>query len=402
MITSCYPRSDLDNSGIFLRYLARSLAKQELAEQGLDIHILAPADAVARPPVMDQGVTVHQFRYLPHRMQRLAYGSGILPNLQRNKWLALQIPFFILGQFIALLYHCRKLQPDILHAHWILPQGFLAILAGKIFSIPVITTAHGGDAFALRGGFNGRLKRWVIHHSVCWTANSRSTADAVDSLVTPPVIIPMGVDTTVFHPGVDDVESMQPVNGTQIILFVGRLVEKKGVHYLLEAFARLSAKRQSTTRLYIAGDGLLKEGLIAQTHILGIDQQVEFLGDIPNRQLPALYCAADLFVAPSIKDEQGDTEGLGVMLLEAMACGTAVIASTIGGITEVVQHKKTGLLVPPANIAALSTTMEQMLANKDMCHDLKHCALQLIHQHYEWRKISVEFSSLYNKLTEKS
>ncbi len=392
LVTSCYPRNEQDNSGIFLRYLARYLAKK-----GLEIHILSPADAKLETTLFDQKVKVHRFRYLPRRMQRLAYGSGILPNLRGNRWLILQLPFFAVGQLVALLYWCRKLHPQVIHAHWLLPQGLIAVAVGKLFAIPIITTAHGGDAFALQGGITAHLKRWTIRHTDCWTANSRATSCAIGQVTKPPVIIPMGIETTLFHPGVEADQRMQVTNDTHTILFVGRLVEKKGVCYLLDAFAHLSASRQSTTRLYIIGDGILKRDLQSQARILGIDEQVEFLGNIPNQQLPACYCAADLFVAPSIQDKQGDTEGLGVILLEAMACGTAIIASAIGGITEVIQDRENGLLVSPANSAMLAATIERALQDQDMRCAMAKTALLTVEQHYQWKKISDDFSTIYDQ-----
>ncbi|HED14113.1 MAG TPA: glycosyltransferase family 4 protein [Gammaproteobacteria bacterium] len=397
LITSCYPRSEQDNSGIFLRYLATHLAREKLTKKKPEIHILAPDDAQIQPTPLDPQVVVHTFRYFPRRWQTLAYGSGILPNLRRHPARYLQLPFFILCQWFALVHLCRKLRPAILHAHWILPQGLLAVVTGSLFSIPVITTAHGGDVFALQGSLTGILKRWVLHHSTCWTANSQATASAAGKINKSPVIVPMGVDSRLFHPGIG-CEPTEAVAGTpQTILFVGRLVHKKGTGCLLKAFAGLPASQRSKSRLVIVGDGLLKSTLQAQAKALGINQQVRFLGNLPNRDLPALYCAADLFVAPSIRDAQGDTEGLGVILLEAMACGTAIIASAIGGITEVIRDLENGLLVPPGKAPALTAAMERLLADPKLCRTLARNGLQLIEKHYQWSAISAQFCALYQQ-----
>lgn len=390
--TSCYPRSEDDNSGIFLRYLA-----QHLAASGLDIHILVPDGPKPCSPPDDRGVTVHRFRYLPRSWQRLAFGSGILPNLRRNQWLLLQVPLFLLGQFFALLYWSGKLRPALLHAHWILPQGLLAIPAGKLFKIPVMITAHGGDAFALQGGINGWLKRWALVHAKYWTANSPSTAAAVHLVAQPAVIIPMGVETALFHPGSGPNPLSRTEHNRYTLLFVGRLVEKKGLRYLLEAFAKLPATFRSASQLLIAGDGALKAELVAQSQSLGLETQVRFLGMIPNRQLPAWYAAVDLFIAPSIQDRLGDREGLGVILLEAMACGTPVIASASGGICDVLKHRETGLLVPPADADTLAITIEQALADPALRQQLAENGLRLIQRRYRWQSVSQQFQSLYQQ-----
>jgi len=336
MLTSSYPRNATDNSSIFLRYLATNLAQQQV-----DVHVLAPDHPLVENPKLDAGVRNHWFQYLPKQWQQLAYGSGILPSLTRNKLLYLQIPFFLIAMFVSLFILCRKIKPNVIHAHWIIPQGFIAIIVGKLLNnIPT------------------------------------------------PSIIPMGVDVDHFQSG--NADKLLDQENRKIILFVGRLVEKKGVTYLIEAFAKLPKKTQDDSILWIIGNGAERASLENQAKQLGITN-IKFWGQIQNKQLPNFYAASTIFVAPSVIDSKGDTEGQGVILLEAMASKTPLIATTVGGIPEVITHNETGILVPPNNSNALSASIEYIFNNKDITNEYIKNAFIKVNNTYAWEAISKQF-----------
>jgi len=300
MLASSYPRNDSDNSSVFLRYLATSLAQQHV-----DVHVLAPDHPLVKNTNLDAGVRNHWFQYLPKKWQQLAYGSGILPNLKRNKLLYLQVPFFLTAMFFSLFFLCRKIKPDVIHAHWIIPQGFIAIIVGKLLKIPVIATAHGGDAFSLNTSLLSLLKSFTLKQCQGWTSNTKATAETfgLANNIPTPSIIPMGVDVDHFQSG--NADRLLDKEDRNIILFVGRLVEKKGVKYLIDAFSQLPFDTQKTSVLWIIGDGDERAELEKQAQRLGI-QNIKFWGQIPNKKLPDYYAAASIFVAPSVIDSEGD------------------------------------------------------------------------------------------------
>jgi len=389
MLTSSYPRNDSDNSSVFLRYLANNLAQQQV-----DVHVLAPDHSLVDHTELDAGVTNHWFQYLPKQWQQLAYGSGILPNLKRNKLLYLQIPFFLTAMFFSLFFLCRKIKPDVIHAHWIIPQGFVAIIIGKLLNIPVIATSHGGDAFSLNTSLLSRLKAFTLKHCHAWTSNTKATAETFGTAnnISTPIIIPMGVDIERFQSG--NADTLLDQEHRKIILFVGRLVEKKGVKYLIEAFSKLPKKTQDESILWIIGDGDERASLEKQAQGLGI-QNIKFWGQVQNKQLPNFYAAASIFVAPSVVDSTGDTEGQGVILLEAMASKTPIIATAVGGIPEVISHKETGVLVPPNNSTELSASIQHMLTNKKITDDCTKKALLKTNETYSWEAVSQQFISAF-------
>ena len=315
MAASSYPRHEGDQAAIFLRELAA-----HLGQAGHRIDVLAPHDARVRDDLHDAGVRLHRFRY-PHWQRRLAYGSGILPNLRAHPSLWLQLPGFLAALEWRLAGLARSLRPDLIHAHWILPQGLAAVRIGQRVGLPVLVSAHGGDAFALQGGMLASLKRRVLRGATAWTSNTAATAEAsgAGGAVPAPEIVPMGVRVAHFQSG--DAERVREASAERrrIILFVGRLVEKKGLHVLLAALFALPAKLREGACLWIAGDGAERARLEALCHSQGATGQVRFLGAIENAELRHYYAAADLFVAPSIADSARDTEGQGVVLLEAAA-----------------------------------------------------------------------------------
>src|SRR5688500_17153437 len=147
-LTSSYPRSAEDTASVFLRYLA-----EHLADRGLELHVLAPADTSSGTTVEGK-ITVHRFRYFPSRLQALAYGSGIISNLQRSPWLWLQVPFFVLAMAYSLLRMIGREQIHLVHAHWILPLGLIGVVARYLCYVPLITTVDGADG-------TGRAHVWA-------------------------------------------------------------------------------------------------------------------------------------------------------------------------------------------------------------------------------------------------
>jgi len=396
-LTSSYPRNKDDSASVFLRYLAEALASQKV-----NLYILAPDHPEVHATKQPDGIVCRHFRYFwPRKWQMLAYGSGILPNLGAAPWLLLQVPFFVLSMFIAAAAIMVARRPSLIHAHWIFPQGTVAVLLGKLFKTPVLVTVHGGDAFALRGSVLGAIKRWTIKHCAAWTSNTKATADAVGPDLPQPQIIPMGIDYEKFAAG--NAQAVLKPSNTQkiILLFVGRLVEKKGVAVLIAAVAGLPKSLLDRIELWIIGDGVERERLKMLAVDLKIEDKVVFYGRLPNAILPDYYAVADIFIAPSIVDTNGDTEGQGVILLEAMASKIPVISTNIGGIAEVIEHRKTGLLVNAKAPEEIKQAIELLITDKELSVSLRTAGRQVA-ESYDWEKMAVKFVGLYRMTREGS
>jgi teichuronic acid biosynthesis glycosyltransferase TuaC len=395
-LTSSYPRNGDDTASVFLRYLA-----EQLADDGVDVHILAPADRKGET-VVEGKVTVHRFQYFPAALQKLAYGSGILPNLKRAPWLWVQVPFFLLAMTMSLLRLLSKRRFGVIHAHWILPQGLVGLIGRWLFRVPLVVGVHGTDAFALRGRFAQALKRLVLKRSAAWTANTASTAAAItrESRLPQAYIIPMGVDIELFSRGNPAMLRHEIPEGELLILFVGRLIESKGCHDLLHSLSFLSSNIRSHTSLWIIGDGDQRLQLECAAQTLGLGEKVRFFGAVSQQRLPDFYAAADLVVMPSKLGSSGETEGQGVVVLEAFAARTCVVATRIGGITSMVRDHVTGMLVEPGNPIALARAIEELLNEPALRQRITATAFGEVRERYSWTYIAKEFKTLYGEIVD--
>jgi len=176
----------------------------------------------------------------------------------------------------------------------------------------------------------------------------------------------------------------------QIIFCAARLAPEKGIEFLLEAFKSISAKHTSI-RLRIAGDGSVRSALETMAQELGIFSHVDFLGQLPEKQITEELRNSDLFVLPSL------AEGLPVSLMEAMATGVPVVATNIGGISELIESGLSGLLVAPTDALALADAILSMIRDRDFRAQLASNGRRKIADQFdidvETNKLKVMFES---------
>jgi len=393
VLTSTFPRWQGDNEPPFVFELCRRLSER------FDVLVLAPHAMDAKRFERIEGVEVTRFRYFFSRWERLAYQGGILANLKRSRWHYMLLPFFFFFQQLALWKILRLQRIDVIHAHWLIPQGLTVAIAGRLIKRmpPMICTSHGGDLLGLNGHLLTPLKRWVINRSSLLTVVSHAMADSALSHGVKPEqlkIVSMGVDTTtVFTP--------EPaIRRTQNeILFVGRLVEKKGCSYLLEAMPEI-LRHHPDARLNIVGSGPDEEQLKQQVDRLGIGSEVRFQGAISNAEMPALYRRATVFVAPSIVTAQGDQEGLGLVLVEALACECPVLASDLPAIRDVVIDGVSGLIFRQKDVVDLAAKVCYLLDRPDMRETLGKAGRQHVQEHFDWAMVAHRYAELIDELAQ--
>jgi glycosyltransferase involved in cell wall biosynthesis len=383
IITSVYPRFDEDQEVPWLR-----ASVSHLKNAGCEITVIAPSHKACKSKAID-GTEVHRFRYAPRNYEILTHDEGAPSKMAKNPMLQLRaIPYIISGMFSALRL-CIKRKPDIIHAHWPFPHGFMAFFAKLFCKIPVALNFHGAELLLMR------KKKWLkpflkffIKRADLIFANSSFTAKKIKELHPCKVeISPYG--TTLF-------ENIEKKINNQIfrILFVGRHIERKGIACLIKAAALLDGEK---FQVRIAGAGDLTEELKKQASEEA-PKQVLFLGKLSKEDLAREYQNASCFVLPAITDSKGDTEGLGVVLIEAAEYGLPLVASDAGGICDIVIDRKTGLLVPEKNPEALAAAIKELAENEGLRKKLAAGASEHIRENFSWDAIIEKQIGCYAKL----
>jgi len=386
VLTSTFPKSVSDSTPPFVFQLCSHLLPH------FDVTVLTPAVSKAPEAETLQGVKVRRFHYFwPRSLERLADGA-ILENLSRSPWLYLQAPFLVLFELIAALRLARTTRPDVIHAHWFVPQGIVAVLVGRILRIPVVITAHGGDVYGLRGRLLDALRRALASRCEAVTVVSRDMAtklpEATSRRGEPPRVMPMGVDTQRFSAKRERVE-----NSDQTVLFVGRLAKKKGVEYLIHAFPDVLAHHPDA-RLVVVGDGPCRGELETLSSQLGLADRVRFAGAQPPAELPRFYGGSRVFVGPSVVTRGGDTESFGLVFVEAMAADCPVVGTSVGGIPDVVIHGRTGLLVEPKSPGALAVAINGLLDSPAEAGKMGALARRWVRRKFDWRQVAQRYANL--------
>ncbi|WP_343227559.1 glycosyltransferase family 4 protein [Rhodanobacter sp. 7MK24] len=323
----------------------------ELARRLVDrfrVIVLCPHAIGALPHEILDGVEVVRYRYAPESWETLVNDGGIVNNLRLNRWKYLLVPGFVLAQVWHAWRILCKENIEAIHAHWLIPQGLIAALLQCLpgARVPFVATAHGSDLQALHGLAMDALRRFVARKASRITVVSNMLRDALGSTDVSPSkirVLPMGVDLDGRF--VPDGNSRRSANE---ILFVGRLVDKKGVDRLLDAMPEV-LRRVPGAKLVVAGHGPMFTALKEQSERLGVSGRVDFLGAIAQRELPALYRRAALFVAPFDKGE-----GLGLVLVEAIGCGCPVLAGDAPAAVDIFGEAWAEHVVDPRDAGALS------------------------------------------------
>jgi glycosyltransferase involved in cell wall biosynthesis len=342
---------------------------------------------------LGENLAVRRFRYAPEFLESLAYEGGILEKLRRGRWRYLLVPLFLLAELAAALRAVRRERPDVIHAHWIVPQGIVGLIAAACGRkrLALVCTSHGADLFALRGWLARQIKGCVARRAAALTVVSAAMKARALELGARPEnvrVMPMGVDARGrFAPG----PSSDRVANE--LLFVGRLVAKKGVAHLVRALA-LVRERRPDVRLTIVGAGPLEAELRAEAHARRLEAHVAFAGAVPNEELPAYYRRAAALVVPSVVAADGDQEGLGLVIGEALACECPVVASDLPAIRDLIQDGVTGLLARPGDAADLAGKIVQMLGDPARAARMARQGRGLVLERFDWQSVGRGYEEL--------
>ena len=391
VLASTYPRWVGDPEPAFVHELSKRLCEYY---SGI---VIAPHSAGAKHHELMDGVEIFRYQYAPEKYQTLVSAGGILANLKRNpiKWVLL--PSFFLGQYLALRKICLGNNIALIHAHWIVPQGLVAAM-WCFFSkqrYRFMVTAHGADIFALKNSIYTLLKRWVLNRADRVTVVSRvMLSNLLDQGVCSQklTVLPMGVDTQKLF-----VSSRETKKSGIELLFVGRLVEKKGLKYLLAILPAI-LKQYPSLKLTIAGFGPEESNLRSLAEKLHIANAVDFLGAVKQKDLPALYQRASLFVAPFIRTEIGDQEGLPVVLMEAIACGCPILVGNVPGLEDLLGHLEDKVSLDVRDQKLFFARLQWVLNNLDQYEIYTNEIYHILQGRYDWMVISQAYANIFDSM----
>jgi glycosyltransferase involved in cell wall biosynthesis len=304
----------------------------------------------------------------------------------------LLIPLFIAAQTVTIIHLLRRYRFDFIHAHWILPQGATALLARKLSgSRPkVLCTSHGGDLYGLRGRLFEWIKRMVVkgsNHVAVVSQAMRSDILKMNANPRKTSVIPMGVELQ---------ERFVPASKTakrNCMLFVGRLVQKKGLRYLLEAMP-IIRQTHPEVKLKIAGDGPDRRELNRLADELGLHDGVEFLGSVSNQNLARVYQNADIVIFPSVVASSGDQEGFGLVLVEALGCGCAVVTTDLPAMRDIVENGRTGLVVGERSPGQIAKAVVSLIENPALRRSLAMKGRNHVLKRFDWEVIVQKYAEV--------
>jgi glycosyltransferase involved in cell wall biosynthesis len=426
MLTSSYPKYAGETTAPFIEEIAAGLVRR-----GHTVHVVAPFHRdIQRAPV-ERGVHLHFFRYSPVRaLNVFGYAESLQADVGLRGAALAAAPLAVGAGMLELLRvtadQGRKTSDrrvrtngegsrffgassfDLIHAHWVLPNGTPAALAARLRGLPLVISLHGSDVYlAERAAPLSLAAAATFRAAGAITACSgdlRDRALRLGARAADIEVVPYGVDARAFQPDPQAGALVRAELGlapsTPLIVSVSRLVYKKGLTYLLESFPRILVDQPNAT-LVIAGYGDLREELERRTAELGIAASVRFPGQLERERAARYVAAADVYVAPSIRDQRGNVDGLPNALLEGMGAGRPIVASRVAGIPDVIDDGRHGLLIPERDAAALAAAIGRLLADRALAERLGAAARRRVLEELTWDIAAERFERAYQKALRK-
>jgi len=332
ILVSMFPPKWLGGVEIATKNIAKNLAKT-----GNDIHVITSFDKGMQKQSQEDGFFIHRI-YYP------------------------KIKFFgVIFFWLKCLFLLKKINPDVVHSQTI-QMGLPCFLAKKLFGIPYIVYCHGSDVYC-NWKFKKVISKLVLENAEAAVVVTDSMKNKIKEFgfnIKNIFTIPNGVELSEFENlSKTDVRKKLKIDDSEnIILFVGTLKTVKGIKYLIEA-VKIVKEKGLKIKLLLVGDGEEKEELKKISEKLNLKENIIFVGRIDNKEIPEYMIASDIFVLPSL------SEGLPVVILEAMASGIPIIATKVGGVPDIVKDKENGFLVDSKSPTQIAEKILYLLANDD-------------------------------------
>jgi phosphatidylinositol alpha-1,6-mannosyltransferase len=313
-------------------------------------------------------------------------------DLRRVPWLrpeslGMYARFFFKSLALALTHRF-----DAIHAFRALPEGLVAWLVGRVTFRPVVIYAHGEELTTWGRGGKFKAMCFALRHADQVIANSDYTRDELLGLGVSGhriVLINPGVDVGRFRPGLhcgDLKHAIGLAADEKLILSVGRLSRRKGFDMVIRALPGLVASGMGV-RYALIGIGEDFDYLSSLARDLGVADRVHMLGHVSPDDLPRWYNACDVFAMPN-REIDGDTEGFGMVFLEAAACGKPVVAGQAGGTGAAVVDGRTGIRLDGSDSRQVEEGLARLIANRELSKTMGHHALERALAEFSWESVA--------------
>ena len=404
LTTSTFPRWRDDDVPDFVWRQVLAF-KRQFPE--MRIHVLAPHDAGAAARETWEGIHIHRFRYFyPRALQRLVY-PAIWPNIKRNPLLLALAPCLLVSEFLATIKLIRRENISLVYSHWFMPQGVACGLAAWALRVPHVLTSHSSDVQVMSKlpVLGPGLVRFLLRRCHAITAVSHRSLEKIkryfsgaswDAVAAQTKIIPMGVELQEWRMdgvSVNRAAEQRGLANKTVLLSIGRLVEKKGLQFLLRALDHPTVKSRNDFVLIIAGSGPLRETLEREVNDRNLQKHVQFVGFVKGEQKREWFALSSILLIPSIITDDGDAEGFPVSLMEGLSTGKVCIATDVSGADEVLRDGENGYLVPEKSVESLRRTLLLALdkapeERRRMGDNARRCAARfdmdkIAREHYE-------------------
>jgi glycosyltransferase involved in cell wall biosynthesis len=388
-IVSSFPRKEGDPNVPWLLEIVR-----RLKEKGVDITIFAPSfKGLASHEI--SGIPVKRFRYFLKNWEDLTHNEG-MPTKIRNPFYWIVFIFYFLFGLVSFIRFCKKENFDVIHVHWPFPHTLIGYAGSKVCKAKLISTFYTVEVLLIKNRFKflKPILKFVIKKSDDITCISSFIAEEVKRMVK----CDEKVHLVPTPAAIREEKFVKKRRKTKRILFVGRIIERKGIKYLIRAMPFILKEIKAS--LIIIGFGNKKEGgnLRRITNQLGLNKEVIFLGSVSSSKLKKEYQNCDTFVLPAIIDSKGDTEGLGVVIIEALTYKKPVVASNVGGIPDLIKNEKTGLLVSEKSPEELARAIIRVLKDKRLANNLGTAGYKNIKKNFSYGVIIKQLMRLYEKV----
>ena len=392
MITLGYPKYPGEPTAPFIDSAARGLASR-----GHSIDVVLPYHPDFRYPDSDS-IRFFPYRYTPFRgFAPWGFGNSYGAKSRISATTTAVLPLVALSLRRAIGLRLGSQSYDVVHAHWVMPNGWLAAAPARSHNTPLVVSLWGSDvAMAERHELLGRLARRAFKSATSVTATSDDLLERARALGADPrrsETIRLGVDTDRFVPGPPDTALRRRLgadDGTFLVVSVGRLAEVKGFEYLIDAAAQLRG-----TTVAIIGDGELRQQL--ERRVAATAAPVRLAGSMDRGEVAAAIASADVLVVPSVVDRSGRVDGLPSTVLEAMSSGRPLVATRVGGIPEIVTDGANGLLVPEKDPEALAAAVRRLQDDPALRTRISQQAREFALENLSWAKTAAAFERVYEQ-----